>query len=120
MLAFEAGYSSGSVCSAEDSWEHNKYFFEDDIKRFDHPAKMLDDTRPTGWIPVSERLPEDDSLTLIYDEVSQRTYLGRLEWGDWFYNGVKCYPTHWSPIPAPPEENSNSEDFQEDIYIFPS
>ena len=32
MLAFEAGYSSGSVYSAEDSWEHNKYFFEDDIK----------------------------------------------------------------------------------------
>ena len=61
-------------------------------------------TRTDWWIPVSERLPEDDSLTLIYDEVSQRTYLGRLEWGDWFYNGVKCYPTHWSPIPAPPEE----------------
>ena len=61
-------------------------------------------TRTDWWIPVSERLPEDDSLTLIYDEVSQRTYLGRLEWGDWFYKGVKCYPTHWRPLPAPPEE----------------
>ena len=34
MLAFEAGYSSGSVYSAEDSWAHNKYLFEYDIKRF--------------------------------------------------------------------------------------
>ena len=35
MLAFNEGYSSGSVYSADDSWEHDKYFFEDDIKRFD-------------------------------------------------------------------------------------
>ena len=44
MLAFEAGCSSGSVYSAEDSWEHNKYFFEDDIKRlYEEDAEPDDD-----------------------------------------------------------------------------
>ena len=98
MLAFNEGYSSGSVCSAEESWEHNKYFFEDDIKRFDQ------NTRAGGWISVEERLPEMEVMVLTTGGEFTTTTL-HVGDGIFLKNGpLRVNVTHWMPMPAPPED----------------
>ena len=65
------------------------------------------------WIPVSERLPEQNvevwvvavgpsGKALFYAAAMWRmTPSGRMEWED--EDCVIHHPTHWMPLPAPPE-----------------
>ena len=57
------------------------------------------------WISVKDRLPEDDTIVLIYDSLSKLVcdclfYLGEWEAGD----GIEVEPAFWQPLPEPPEE----------------
>ena len=52
----------------------------------------------TEWIPVSERLPDEEVRVLAYDGTSvfESEYMhGRWEW--------LADVTHWLPMPNPPE-----------------
>ena len=97
MLAFNAGCNSGSVYSAEDSWEHNKYFFEDDIKRFDQ------NTRTDVWISVEDRLPENDGTVLVASTCGN-VFTG---WWDEHWRVIETFSevTHWMPLPKPPSHS---------------
>ncbi|WNI85880.1 DUF551 domain-containing protein [Citrobacter portucalensis] len=68
----------------------------------------------SGWIPVSERMPERDVDVQVYcaDKKEQMVgYMERNETEGWFRfaslpngGGVYCKPTHWMPLPAAPQQ----------------
>ena len=57
------------------------------------------------WIPVSERLPEEDRLVLVFDPEMGGHGLATYTKSDgWLGEDVALYePSHWMPLPAPPE-----------------
>ncbi|HED1444818.1 TPA: DUF551 domain-containing protein [Klebsiella pneumoniae] len=56
-----------------------------------------------GWIPVSERLPENDGAYLCWDNRYVTTYA--FIFGAWQANQfVAKNITHWMPLPNPPKE----------------
>ena len=64
-------------------------------------------TGSDGWIPVSERLPDDYSMSICVGHGGYR-FICRKEPNGWFrfpqmkrLDGV----THWMPLPAAPEQN---------------
>jgi len=66
---------------------------------------------PDGWIPVSERMPEDGEHVIVFhprDGVMQITFF--FAYGKWWDaeendGGLsKSYFTHWMPLPAAPQQ----------------
>ena len=61
------------------------------------------------WIPVTERLPEDDSDVLAYSRIGEesRIYPACYSNGVWFdcvFNAPATdTTTHWMPMPNPPK-----------------
>jgi hypothetical protein len=60
------------------------------------------DTNVPRWIPVEERLPEDDGFTLIFTEHGNPgvCYFTCGWWGGYDKDGI----TNWMPLPEPPKE----------------
>jgi hypothetical protein len=67
------------------------------------------------WIPVSERLPVDNSQVLFYDNDgiiykgvhSNNTPQWESNGGYYWHGSEYKYVTHWMPLPEPPEEERN-------------
>lgn len=72
-------------------------------------AKLADHLFANGvtvqkWIPVTERLPEDDTPVIICTD-KNFLYAGTLIGGTWFLDN-DCWTenvTHWMPMPEPPK-----------------
>lgn len=71
-------------------------------------------TVPDTWIPVSERMPENEVDVQIYCPGSKEQMVGYLErneqegyfrYATWRTgDGIYCQPSHWMPLPASPQE----------------
>lgn len=67
------------------------------------------ESTPSGWIAVTQELPELNEYVLIYN-TEGGTFTGRLMANGWFANfsdSGEFYmgdltATHWMPLPAPP------------------
>ena len=57
-----------------------------------------------GWIPVTERLPEDGQWVLVW-EWGKFAYVDKMHNGKWMIansNYAEIY--YWMPLPEPPKE----------------
>lgn len=71
------------------------------------PSEIMDGKLLTGWIPVSEKLPEPgERVIFMLDNFVGEGYL--LANGNWErHHGIYPFsdnPTHWMPMPEPPKE----------------
>lgn len=79
--------------------------YELGLKIMDYIENM-DDEKENGWIPVSERLPEDGMTVLVTCKTRRGTTFvraGYCAYGSWHLNceGV----TAWKPLPEPYKED---------------
>ncbi|MBJ9265177.1 DUF551 domain-containing protein [Citrobacter braakii] len=67
---------------------------------------------PDGWIPVSERMPEEADEVLCAKEFDGpsdwRQKVGYYLAGKWTVYGASWTPTHWMPLPAAPQQEVKS------------
>lgn len=67
------------------------------------------------WIPVTERLPEKTVRCLVYGSgggtytAEFRKYEGGHVWHKLNSKSHYCNPTHWMPLPKPPEMDGGAE-----------
>lgn len=63
------------------------------------------------WIPVTERLPEQGDVVLIYTKHEDiQVFQWDDNYGGWVgdrYNYSKRMVTHWMPLPEPPKEGAD-------------
>ena len=69
--------------------------------------------KTTQWIPVTERLPEYDSVVLVTDGedigTGYRYVLGKIGFTGWavpFADIEEDDVSHWMPLPEPPKEEA--------------
>lgn len=68
-----------------------------------------------GWIPVDERLPEDETMMLVTCQTKAGRRSVNRAWygaGCWHGTGSMSGVTAWMPLPEPysPERSSNEEE----------
>ena len=105
---------SGEIVS---SWMYAKLAESEEVNRI-----LAEEEKTGGWIPVTERLPEDDKYIMISFENSTLPDIGRYEadkdGNGAFYPGddEKSYVEYdlfvnaWMPLPEPYRESEESHD----------
>ncbi|EEV6030687.1 DUF551 domain-containing protein [Escherichia coli] len=81
-----------------------------DMPEFDGPTPVI----PDGWISCSERMPDTKTAVLVAVEFVRKgdwrmkwaTYIpGHPDANDgWVIPGASWIPSHWMPLPEPPQE----------------
>jgi hypothetical protein len=80
------------------------------------PASPLGPSAGEGWQPI-ETAPKDGTTVLLFDpaneEIERGVDVGFFHGGvfEWLWSRDACNgnPTHWMPLPAPPQESSREE-----------
>lgn len=80
--------------------------FEKELSALEAENKRLRDQ----WIPVEERLPDNDQRILFYSQGGD-TINGMYRDELWFFDTGREYEnspvTHWMPLPEPPNGGNN-------------
>ena len=121
------GNKEFEVIIKTDSHEHYKETQDFARRLIDHAKPVTDINVGSKWIPVTERLPEEDGKYIVFEQSGGRTNTSMLrfakdarkidrydfkgrwknawyeydsEWGHYTVKSV----THWMPLPEPPKE----------------
>ena len=85
------------------SWAEAYADFKDDIDSI--PTL----TPPNEWVSVEEKTPKGNASILIYEngDIAIATFKDEkfMEYSDTGYPVLIRRPTHWTPLPEPPEED---------------
>ena len=109
--------SPGLEVLAADAIEALEAQHEADAKEIEWLKKCVAELpRPQKWIPVTERLPEEEKSVLVYIEADE--YMQKVVFSpkNQQFNNYDSLPyderntfnevTHWMPLPEPPEEGT--------------
>jgi len=90
-------------------WVNGRLFFDEELRAIHDGIPQMAER----WIPVSERLPEEDGeyLATIYDMDENYEYIDIAELGD----GKWCYKPYilvkaWMPLPKPYKAESEDKE----------
>lgn len=82
-------------------------WLEDHIKWYGHNKDIAQHCRALldalRWVPVSERLPENDQIVLVVMGSPQNGVSTACYWSSHKIWSIKANITHWRPLPAPPQ-----------------
>jgi transcription elongation factor Elf1 len=103
VASLDDGYTRCGLCGAK--MQHRRWQtrpIEDDLRK-----RIAELEEAQRWIPVSERLPEENQQILSTDgKEFYLDYYARWEGKDnppCFCDGLSWAVTHWMPLPEPPE-----------------
>ena len=96
-------------CDITITGRQNAELIAETIGSFVDRIKRIPSAQPEQrWIPVTERLPENDDYVLIADEqffggeiVAVARYRGTWEWRDDMSTSAPPKPFMWMPLPEP-------------------
>lgn len=104
-------YTKERIAELRKSWRPNKGYpvrGETLIDMLDEIERLQSENR---WIPVSERLPEDNTLVIAVHKFgdSQNVFPSWFRNSKFHYQAEMIYEcedpvTHWRPLPQPPEK----------------
>ena len=109
--AYKAGYKKGFEAGGKNmslAYENEINSLKRELGRKRFLLKDNGEIIPLDhrWIPVEERLPEEECRCLVLDaigDIEMSVYDGeggfRLD-----HRGVLQHPSHWMPLPEPPKE----------------
>lgn len=111
----------GARTIAENTWADGLY---DAYKIIEEEVDAAEVEPKQRWIPVTERLPEDDTIVLVVSLLHHKPYPAFQIGGVWYDSFlVACQIaigmddeetiddsgiTHWMPLPEPPKEEDNA------------
>ena len=84
---------------------------QDALENAEQAADAIEELSKPKWIPVKERLPEENDryLTVSIEPWFGTTLVDTMRWsGVWMYDGrqTEATVTHWMPLPQPPKEET--------------
>jgi hypothetical protein len=61
---------------------------------------------PNSWIPVTERLPSDESQCIVWHKRSGECRIAFRYEGNWYEGSIliTANVAYWMPLPAPPTD----------------
>lgn len=112
----QKGCISAMVTAAADAIEEQEADKADLYGTVTNLLEQIKDIARPCWIPVTERLPEDEKDVLAYygfvhdGEMSEIRFIGAVEYfafdtpPHWQHESTGLTVTHWMPLPQPPTD----------------
>ena len=111
-------YPEGMGCGIEDRcitdrYEACEYGWHEAIEAVIEVIQNMEDgKKDNGWIPVEERLPEDERMVLVTCQTKKGIRSTNRAYYDgkfWHGSGSMSGVTAWQPLPEPYKEDKQDE-----------